>query len=523
MKKLVKFIVAFAIMLIALPLGGNIVKADDKTVDLEEGEYTINFKFVGSSASYMKEFTTGNADLTVDKNGNQYIEITFSGANMIPKIKILRDTYSGGMFNPEDVENQDGRDADRFGEDLDNNTVVFGFPVNVIELEEQVHGAIVVNTGKNIMTHGVELEFDIESIEPVEDNGEEPKEDPKEEPAENRIKLNHPTPVKKGEIVKVEGEKGFQLKMPEDKDFPNGVELTINPVKKGDVKTNGNIEIAGQVYEFNFDGIGSYKGKFILTMDYEADKYSSVKVDIYYFDENKKEWIAQGGIAKDGKVTVEVDHFSTYGVFADVSETSLLKPDNAYEIDYTILHSDGSKVSSADEFFEKPAYLFEKDGKKYFQLTITNGDMVRSLSNKYGKALIVGEESDGTITVQLRADDDLSDMTLSMFISVPGLYDMQHDAILVFDKHSKKEIKVADHMLIGTSNSNNGNGIYVEGESSNELGDDKEEKTEETSTTETDETLNPKTGDSNNIALYVLLLIGSLIPLGFLIKKRRFN
>src|SRR5699024_12707368 len=67
----------------------------------------------------------------------------------------------------------------------------------------------------------------------------------------------------------------------------------------------------------------------------------------------------------------------------------------------------------------------------------------------------------------------LSDMTLSMHIvvpsgAIPGFpgYDEEHDAIIVFDEGSKKEIDIGDHMLIGTNNSDNKNGPYVEDGSS---------------------------------------------------------
>src|SRR5699024_4093937 len=124
-----------------------------------------------------------------------------------------------------------------------------------------------------------------------------------------------------------------------------------------------------------------------------------------------------------------------------------LVPDKAYEINYTIMHEDGNKPSISDEFFKKPAKLFEKDGKIYLQMTIMNGDMISELSNKYGNAVVVEKSDDGSIVVQLRVNDDLSDMLLDMHVKVPAGaipgfpgYDENHAAILVFDKDSMKEI-----------------------------------------------------------------------------------
>src|SRR5690625_5399661 len=74
--------------------------------------------------------------------------------------------------------------------------------------------------------------------------------------------------------------------------------------------------------------------------------------------------------------------------------------------------------------------------------------MVEKLSSQYGDAVIVKRNKDGSIVVQLRVNDDLSDTLLAMKINVPGLYNADHEAILVFDKKSKNEIPVGDHQLM---------------------------------------------------------------------------
>src|SRR5699024_9647565 len=52
-------------------------------------------------------------------------------------------------------------------------------------------------------------------------------------------------------------------------------------------------------------------------------------------------------------------------------ESNQLTPDKAYEIDYIVKHETEDKASAADNFFQKPAVLLEKDGVKYIQLTVT--------------------------------------------------------------------------------------------------------------------------------------------------------
>src|SRR5690625_2029700 len=117
-------------------------------------------------------------------------------------------------------------------------------------------------------------------------------------------------------------------------------------------------------------------------------------------------------------------------------EQSELTPDTAYEIDYIVNHENGTSVSISNEFFVKPAILLEKDGVKYIQITITNGDLIKDLSNKYGDALLVDTKEDGSIVVQLRMNDDLADMLIDMHIIVPSGflqgfpgYDEQHKEI----------------------------------------------------------------------------------------------
>src|SRR5690625_7883279 len=81
-------------------------------------------------------------------------------------------------------------------------------------------------------------------------------------------------------------------------------------------------------------------------------------------------------------------------------------------------------------------------------MTITSGDMIKDLQNKYGKANILKSNKDGSIVVELRVDDNLADMPLDMHVNVPegaipGLpgFDEDHKAMIMFNKDSKKEIK----------------------------------------------------------------------------------
>jgi len=248
------------------------------------------------------------------------------------------------------------------------------------------------------------------------------------------------------------------------------------------------------------------------------------------------------------------------------TEKDNLVPDKAYEINYVVKHETEDKVSTADSFFKKPAYLLYKNDEKYIQLTVTNSDMINSLSTANGDVIIVKENDDGSMIIQFKLDGDLSDgIDLNMFISVPdmpampGGYDEEHDARLFLDPNSKKEVDATEFVLVA---SDNGNGPTVKGENNGQkLGGGKKlnegnnnekpnenisKKFDEISSgiTNTDDTpekpefgsngdngkgpntensgnaQNPQTGDTSGILLYTLLLIGSLIPLAVKLKRR---
>ena len=216
-----------------------------------------------------------------------------------------------------------------------------------------------------------------------------------------------------------------------------------------------------------------------------------------------------------------------------------LVPDKAYEIDFEIKHETEDKISAADSFFKGPAILLEKDGETYIQLTVTGKQYIESLKNKFGELVVVKEDGD-TIVYQFKLDGKISDVILlDMIITVPGIYEGQnHKARLFLDESSMEEIDASPYRLAA---SDNGNGPTAAGETGegnqtpkprNENGNDKttpekpefgsgEDNNQSGDQKETSKkAANPQTGDTTNIMLYVLLLIGSAIPLALKLKRR---
>src|SRR5699024_4546225 len=221
-----------------------------------------------------------------------------------------------------------------------------------------------------------------------------------------------------------------------------------------------------------------------------------------------------------------------------VEEENLLTPDKAYEIDYIVKHETEDKASAADNFFEKPGILLEKDGAYYLQVTVTSSDMIDSLETEFGPALIVEDNGDSKV-VQIRVNDDLSKVTiLDMHITVPGMYSMNHSARVYLDESSMKEVDVDNYELVAGTEENL-NGPLVEGaDPGNALDDDgnKDGNTNDGTPNKPDfgdnddngttpgqddgKGKNPQTGDTSGILLYTLLLIGSMIPLAAKLKRR---
>lgn len=221
-----------------------------------------------------------------------------------------------------------------------------------------------------------------------------------------------------------------------------------------------------------------------------------------------------------------------------------LTPDKAYKIGFVIKHETEDRPSSADSFFKGPAILLEKDGERYIQITVTGSEYINSLKTKHGDVVVVKDNGDGSIVVQFKVDGKISDVIeLDMMITVPGVYENQkHKARLFLDESSMEEIEVGDYRLVASTN---GNGPTVDGEAIKntplpgakdnntktkhnptikkpEL-DSNEKNGSTTKTKVSGQEKNPQTGDTTNIMLYVLLLIGSAIPLAIQLKRRYAN
>ncbi|SDZ52129.1 arabinogalactan endo-1,4-beta-galactosidase [Evansella caseinilytica] len=149
--------------------------------------------------------------------------------------------------------------------------------------------------------------------EPGEDG-----EDHEERPQTITVNLGETVEVYANAIVSINGTRST-VTLPAD--LPEGTLLTVNGVNPSRLDASKLLS-AGDAFEFVFTypaGAENYSGDFTLALAYNTDTYSADKVNIYYFDESNEEWLLCQGTAANGVITLGVSHFSTYGVFAELS------------------------------------------------------------------------------------------------------------------------------------------------------------------------------------------------------------
>ncbi|TSB47501.1 G5 domain-containing protein [Alkalicoccobacillus porphyridii] len=101
--------------------------------------------------------------------------------------------------------------------------------------------------------------------------------------------------------------------------LPQGTKLIVEDASELIDLKNEHLVLAGNVLDVSiFDANNqNVVGPYLLTMEYDKDQYGADDVDIYYYDENQGIWVKQHGTVneEEGTITIEVDHFSRYGVF----------------------------------------------------------------------------------------------------------------------------------------------------------------------------------------------------------------
>lgn len=576
MKRSFSILFALVIAFFTLPFAST-VAADGKVYDdIEDGEYEITanaLKKNTNESSTAAQYMDDKAILKIDNNN---VELTL----FIPK----NDAMEFKKLELDGIEPSIKDSGDSHAYTFKLKTLVSKIPA-VTTYEVPFIGLVHEN---------VKMDFELIGLDDLPIKADEPKEDPKEEEEESQPTEASEERVVGNMVTEDEADAVYELNYETDskataaqlsnpvklleKDSKKYIQIPINEngaqffrsLKINDKEVTWNSITEGP-YVIQFELPGKLEDTLDLSMVIQAGPNVMLHENIgVWFDtdsikkikekedpevEAPKEDPKENPVEDSEEEQVNPDKEDPKTEPQDpVKEEDLLKPDKAHEINYVIKHENGIQDSVANQFFTGKAKLFEKNGNKYVQLTISNGEMVKELSNKYGDALLVEKNKDGSIVVQLRVDNNLSDMLLSMRIVVPAGampgfdgYDMKHDAILVFDKDSMKEIDVSIHKLAGTNDKDNQNAPFVEdnkgsdslgsngsgnGDNDNgdqtgslkspqkpgDFGDNGDGKTDGNG--KIAKTDNPKTGDTSKVLLYAMLLIGSFIPLAIKMRRR---
>jgi|GEM_PF-2063355 len=194
--------------------------------------------------------------------------------------------------------------------------------------------------------------------------------------------------------------------------------------------------------------------------------------------------------------------------------------DGTHNINYEIQEAGGGGASIADGYFTKPAKLTVDGNTHTIELTVTSAEMIKSLSVQGTPVNVVSDSGDSR-TVKFNVSDASKPVNLDMHVIVPDLYDQDHKAQAHFDvsgipeasSDSNDEQKSEEP----TSNNNNDNDESTNSSSNN----DENEVTAGASDNDAKKDVeNPPTGDDTPIALYIGLLVGSIIL--FAVYRFRF-
>lgn len=177
-------------------------------------------------------------------------------------------------------------------------------------------------------------------------------------PIEVDVEKDKPTviEVKAGDEIKISNS-GTSVLLPES--LPANTKLEISQVK--DKNLLKNIKLAGDIFDFTFifpEGADVPEDSYVLTMGINED-LDPTKLGIYYFNEKTGAWEFVGGEVKDGKISTEVGHFSTYAVLIDEDAPTNIKL-SAENID----NKQVVLTFSAEDFSGIDHFLVLRNGEK---------------------------------------------------------------------------------------------------------------------------------------------------------------
>src|SRR5690625_818895 len=210
--------------------------------------------------------------------------------------------------------------------------------------------------------------------------------------------------------------------------------------------------------------------------------------------------------------------------------------DGEYDLPFEVLHADKDQTSVADEYFEKPAKLIVKDGKFTVETTLKNSSWWQSFQVASNDGFVDVTEisknnAEDTSVVQFNVqnlNEILNGKVHIIVTGIPGFeYDNKYDIRFNFDP---SEIPLENCLpgKNGTNDDDKNTGIQVvdkKDDGNKDVDDLDFDRDADGSLTKSDnqqgkgDNINPKTADTSKVIVFVLLLVGSMVPLVIKFRK----
>lgn len=190
--------------------------------------------------------------------------------------------------------------------------------------------------------------------------------------------------------------------------------------------------------------------------------------------------------------------------------------DGNYSIDYTILKADNDSASMANDYLQKPAKVMVENGVANVQVTLKNSEWIKSFDVPGGSTKVVSKnEAANTRVIQFTVKDLSQKIAAKMHVDIKEM-DYNHHYTVRFS-FNEASLKATDAAKSATTTKSEANSTT---EKTTKQPEAKQSKQTNASNGEVTKVTNPKTGDTAQFGLFLILFVGASI---FLVRQIQFK
>ncbi|KOS26353.1 cell surface protein [Bacillus anthracis] len=140
--------------------------------------------------------------------------------------------------------------------------------------------------------------------------------------------------------------------------------------------------------------------------------------------------------------TILITFITTLGLQKTKADTKLA--DGKYNIAFKVLKSNKDEESRMNKYFESPATLTVKNGKKYVSFTVKNSSWIKSFQiekdGEFVETKVLSEnKEENTRVVEFEVDDLSKKLNAKVKVDIPIInYHHSYDIRIAFDRNSIK-------------------------------------------------------------------------------------